>query len=107
MREVRARGREACIDSIEPGAAVYVAFDIDVMDPAVVPGVIGPAPGGFQYGEVVDVLETVANKAKIVGFNLAEFAPAADIGGRGALVAARLTATVVGLIARQRVGRDS
>jgi agmatinase len=67
-----------------------------------VPGVIGPAPGGFQYGEVADLFEAVAAKARIVGFNLAEFAPAADISSRGALASARLAATVMGLIARQR-----
>lgn len=80
---------------------MYVALDIDLMDPSVVPGVIGPAPGGFDYGAVADLLEAVAQKATIVGFNLAEFAPAADVGNRGALVAARLAATAVGLIARQ------
>ena len=62
---------------------------------------IGPAPGGFDYGTVVDLLEAVAAKTRIIGFNLAEFAPSADVGNRGALVAARLAATVMGLVARQ------
>lgn len=102
MKEVRRNGLEPIISAVPDGARVYVAFDIDAMDPSVVPGVIGPAPGGFHYGPVVDLLEAVAAKATIVGFNLAEFAPAADVGNRGALVASRLTATVIGLVARQR-----
>ncbi len=102
MRDVRSSGLDPIVGAVPEGAQVYVAFDIDAMDPSVVPGVIGPAPGGFQYGQVADLLEAVAAKATIVGFNLAEFAPAADIGNRGALVASRLTATVMGLVARQR-----
>lgn len=102
MKAVRSNGLEPVIEAIPEGGSVYVALDIDVMDPSVVPGVIGPAPGGFQYGAVIDLLEAVAHKATIVGFNLAEFAPSADVGNRGALVAARLAATAMGLIARQR-----
>lgn len=102
MRGVQHHGIAAAIDAIPAGADVHVALDIDVMDPAVVPAVIGPAPGGFGYWEVVDLLEAVAERARIVGFNLAELMPAADVGGRGALVASRITATVLGLVARQR-----
>lgn len=102
MRTVRQGGIEQVVDTVPEGANVYVALDIDALDPSVVPGVIGPAPGGFDYGTVVDLFEAVAAKATIVGFNLAEFAPAADVGNRGALVSARIAATVMGLVARQR-----
>jgi len=101
MREIRSTGIQAVVDAIPEGASVYVALDIDAMDPSVVPGVIGPAPGGFHYGEIADLFEAVAAKARIAGFNLVEFMPGADIGNRGALVAARLTATALGLAARQ------
>lgn len=101
MKTVRSVGSQAIVDAVPDGGSVYIALDIDALDPSVVPGVIGPAPGGFSYGQVIDILEQVANKATIVGMNLAEFAPSADIGNRGALVAARLAATGVGLIARQ------
>lgn len=102
MREVRRHGLAAVVDAIPAGVDVHIALDIDVMDPAVVPAVIGPAPGGFDYWEVINLLEAVADRARIVGFNLAELMPAADVGGRGALVASRITATVLGLVARQR-----
>ena len=36
------------------------------------------------------------------GFSLAELMPSADVGGRGALVAARIVAMVMGLAARQK-----
>ena len=103
MREVVRNGIEAVVDAIPQHANLYIALDIDVMDPAVVPAVIGPAPGGFSYWQMLELLEAAAARAGICGFNLAELMPAADIGGRGALVAARLVAMIMGLAARQRV----
>ena len=102
MRDIVANGMGPAIDSIPQGANLYLALDIDVMDPAVVPAVIGPAPGGFGYWQLVEVLEAAAQRARIRGFSLAELMPGADVNGRGALVAARLVAMVMGLVARQR-----
>jgi agmatinase len=102
MREVAKRGIDAIVEAIPRDANLYIALDIDVMDPSVVPAVIGPAPGGFSYWQMLELLESAAGRARIRGFNLAELMPGADIGGRGALVAARLVAMVLGLAARQR-----
>jgi len=102
MRDIVANGIEPVIEALPREANLYIALDIDVMDPCVVPAVIGPAPGGFDYWEMVRLLEAAAGRARIRGFNLAELMPAADIGGRGALVAARLVAVIMGLVARQR-----
>jgi len=102
MREVIKNGIQSVIDAIPDTENLYIALDIDVMDPAVVPSVIGPAPGGFSYWQMLDILEGAAGKSQIVGFNLAELMPSADIGGRGALVAARIMAVMIGLVARQK-----
>ena len=102
MREVVQNGIDGLIEAIPLDANLYIALDIDVMDPAAVPAVIGPAPGGFNYWQVLEILEAAAARAKIVGFNLAELMPSADIGGRSALVAARIVAMVMGLVTRQR-----
>lgn len=102
MRNVVQHGIDGMIEAIPPDANLYIALDIDVMDPAVVPAVIGPAPGGFSYWQVLEILEAAAARARIVGFNLAELMPGNDIGGRGALVAARIVAMIMGLTARQR-----
>jgi len=103
MREIAAHGLEPVINSIPRSGRLYVALDIDAMDPAVVPAVIGPAPGGFSYWQLLQVLEAAAQRMNIVGFNLVELMPGADIGGRGALVAARIVAMMLGLVARQRL----
>jgi agmatinase len=101
MRELARGGVDALLAAIPEGSRLYIALDIDVMDPAEVPAVIGPAPGGLSYWQAVEILEGAAQRARIVGFNLAELMPGADVGNRGALVAARLVATVMGLAARQ------
>ena len=101
MREVMRNGLDRVIAAIPKGCNLYIALDIDVMDPAVVPAVIGPAPGGISYWQLLDLLEAASARARIAGFNLVELMPSADVGGRGALVAARIVASVMGLVARQ------
>ena len=102
MSAVRRNGLDGVVEALPENARVYIALDIDALDPAVVPGVIGPAPGGFDYGAVMDLFVRVASRCQIVGFNLVEFMPDNDLNGRGALVCARLAATVAGLVSRQK-----
>ena len=102
MREVLRNGIDPIIDAIPENARLYIALDIDAMDPAVVPAVIGPAPGGFSYWQLLEILQAAVERARIAGFNLVELMPSADIGGRGALVAARIVAVTMALAARQR-----
>jgi len=102
MRNLVKNGIQAIVESIPENSNLYIALDIDVMDPTVVPSVIGPAPGGFSYWQIIEILEAAANRARIVGFNLVELMPSADTGGRGALVGARIVAMIMGLVARQR-----
>ena len=102
MQEIVGQGISRVTEAIPRGKKVFVTFDIDAMDPAVVPSVIGPAPGGLDYWQAVTLLKAVAARSEIVGFDLVELMPANDVGGRGALVAARLIAVTMGLISRQR-----
>ncbi len=102
MQDIVTSGVDRAVEAVPADSKVFVTLDIDAMDPAVVPSVIGPAPGGFDYWQVVNLLKALAGRSKIAGFDLVELMPANDIGGRGALVAARLTAVVMGLISRQR-----
>jgi arginase family enzyme len=52
-------------ESIPKNSNLYIALDIDVMDPAVVPSVIGPAPGGFSYWQIIEILEAAAKQPKV------------------------------------------
>ncbi len=55
---------------------VYVTFDIDYFDPAVIPATGTPEPNGFAYSETLDVFREMKKAGKeIVGFDLVELAP--------------------------------
>jgi agmatinase len=95
-------GVAAVIELVPAGADVLIAFDCDALDPAIMPAVMGLAPGGLSYWQTLDLLHGVAAKARIANFNLVEFMPARDCNGAGALLAGRIVANVIGLLARQR-----
>ncbi len=102
-RTVHAEGMARAIDRIPARANVFISIDVDGLDPSVVPAVIGPSPGGLSHQQVLELLHGVAAKAFIAGADVVELMPSADVGGRGALVAARLVANAIGLIVRQRL----
>lgn len=98
MATVRRHGVAHAAGLVPAGRPVVVCFDVDALDPSIVPGVIGRAPGGLYYGQAVDLLLAVAARAPIVGFNIVEFVPEADIGDLGACVVCRLALMAVGLL---------
>ena len=101
-REVFANGVAGALQHVPPEARVIFSIDCDGMDPAVMPAVIGRAPGGLSYWDVIGLLDGVAAKATIAGVAIVEFMPERDVDGIGALTAGRVVATAMGLIARQQ-----
>jgi len=75
---------------------VYVTFDLDALDPSILPGTGTPEPGGLDWYEAVDLLAAVAKRSRIVGFDVVELAP---LPGHVAsdFLAARLTYRMIGL----------
>jgi agmatinase len=100
-REVARDGVAGVIDLIPAGADVVICFDCDVLDPSEMPAVIARTAGGLHYGQVLDLIEGVAGKARIAAFAMVEFMPEQDIDGQGGIVAAQLLAATLGIIASQ------
>ena len=100
MRTLRARGIAYAVQCVPADRPVVVCFDVDGFDPSVVPGVLGRAPGGLGFGDVVDLLNGVAERAPIIGFNIVEFVPQQDVGGLGTRTVCRLAMLAAGLLAR-------
>lgn len=75
---------------------VFVTFDLDALDPGVLPATGTPEPGGLDWYEAVDLLRAVAARSRIVGFDVVELAP---IPGQVAsdFLAARLVYRLIGL----------
>ena len=97
-REVARIGVGPALDSLPDDMDVIIAVDIDGLDPSVVPGVIGRAPGGLGYWDAVELIHGAAARRRIAAFSLVEFMPARDVDGLGALVAARLVANALSAI---------
>jgi len=102
MREFRRQGIDAVIDAIPAETKLFITLDVDGLDPTIMPSVIGPAPGGLGYWELIELIEGAAAKAgSIAGFDIVELLPSADIGSQGARLAARIVATMMGLIGQE------
>lgn len=75
MRDMRARA-DWMDDAIEHLAEnVYVTIDLDVFDPSIMPSIGTPEPGGLLWDEVLDFLRTLAQKRRIVAFDVVELSP--------------------------------
>lgn len=94
-------GIARAIAGLPKDVPVYIALDIDCLDPAIMPAVIGPAPGGLSYRQLLEIFTTVAAHAPIAGFNLVEFMPEQDHHGQGAEMASRVALSALGVIAGQ------
>ncbi|MCL6442264.1 MAG: agmatinase [Alicyclobacillus sp.] len=101
-RQVRERGIAECIQSLPSVSRCYVTLDIDGLDPSIAPGTGTPSPGGFSYDEVNQLLECIADKFDVIGFDLVEVAPSYDPTGVTSQVAARLVLDFLGFILRKR-----
>lgn len=55
---------------------VYITFDVDYFDPAIMPSTGTPEPDGFLYAETLQLLRKVRSAGKrIIGFDIVELAP--------------------------------
>ncbi len=55
---------------------VYITFDVDYFDPAIMPATGTPEPDGFLYAETLELFRLVrASGRRIVGFDVVELAP--------------------------------
>ena len=75
---------------------VYVTFDLDGLDPAIMPATGTPVPGGLFWYDALQRLREIARHTRIVGFDVVELAP---IKGQhhADFTAALLTQTLMGL----------
>ena len=58
---------------------VYITFDVDALDPSIMPATGTPEPGGLYYYQVLDLLKKVFESRDVVGFDIVEFAPISNL----------------------------
>lgn len=54
---------------------VYLTFDLDALDPSIMPSVGTPEPGGLGWYETLQIIKKVAEKRRIVGADVVELCP--------------------------------
>ena len=76
---------------------VYITFDVDGLDPSIMPATGTPVPGGLNYYQSLQLIAHALKERKCVGFDVVELAP---IEGQWAwdFTAANLTYRLMGLV---------
>jgi len=75
---------------------IHVSFDLDSVDPEIVPGVGTPVRGGFSYREAHLLMESIAECGCMSSLEIAEINPILDRRNRSAEFAAELVASSMG-----------
>ena len=54
---------------------VFITFDLDALDPSIMPSTGTPEPGGLLYYETLEFLKKVFEEKNVVGFDMVELCP--------------------------------
>jgi agmatinase len=57
---------------------VYLTFDLDALDPAIMPSTGTPEPGGLGWYQTLELLKLLCAERELVGFDLVELCPGAS-----------------------------
>ncbi len=78
---------------------IYITFDVDGLDPSVIPATGTPEPGGIFWYQAMDMLKTIISKKTIAGFDVVELAPIDGLHASD-FASARLVYNIMGIIHR-------
>lgn len=106
-RELQARGMQSILNDIPDGGTYYLTIDADGMDPAIMPAVAGPAPGGVTYQQMLELIHGLSSKGRFIGMDIVEITPKRDLNEITCITAGQLMQNFIGLQARKKLIRDS
>lgn len=75
---------------------LHVSFDVDVLDPALAPGVGTPVADGLDVAEVAAILAALRATGRLLSLDIVELNPLLDASGRSAALTAGLMAHLFG-----------
>ncbi len=88
--ELTRDGVEAVAGRLVAGERFVVVYDVDGTDPADIPAVRAPVPGGPGADVIAELIEALAARGTLEGLVVTEFEPELDPHGASALLLARL-----------------
>ena len=83
---------------------VFITFDVDGLDSAVMPATGTPVPGGLSWYQAMWLIEKIMNSRICIGFDVVEFAPIPGLHGT-AFTAAQLTYNLMGYLVASPLNR--
>ena len=106
--EVAGRLDEHSADIIEspPSRDVYLTIDLDGLDPAVVPAVGTPVPGGLGWYETLSFIRRLTGSCRVVGGEIVELCPGPGLHHADA-AAARLVYKIIAYCSSSGAGRTA
>ena len=81
------------------GQPLYLTVDLDWFDPAVMPGTGTPEPGGFLWQHFAELVSELRHH-QLVGADVVELAPQLDPNGISSVLAAKVTRSLLLLMAQ-------
>jgi len=54
---------------------VYISFDVDGLDPSIMPATGTPVPGGISYYESLNLIKKMIKGREVIGFDMVELSP--------------------------------
>lgn len=76
--EVHEHGIDWVIDQIPAGQPIFLTIDADGVDPAIMPAVLAPSPGGLTAPQMFKLIRAVAQRGRLVGMDVVEIAPSVE-----------------------------
>ena len=98
VRHLRDMGIIKILEQIPKDKRYYITIDIDAFDPSIASGTGTPSHGGFNYYEILELLDGIIKQGKVVGLDLVEVAPDYDLTNSTATLAAQLLMNTIGRI---------
>ncbi len=98
--ELHDAGMDAFLARIPDGGTYYLTIDADGMDPAVMPAVAAPAPGGVTYHQACKLIHGLVGKGRVAGMDIVEITPKRDVNDISSITAGRLILNLIGAAAR-------
>lgn len=98
--ELHQAGIASVLERVPGGGPYYLTIDADGVDPALMPGVIAPAPGGLDWVQLRGLVRGLVRKGPVLGMDLVEIAPAYDVRDLTLINAERLICNFIGAAVR-------
>jgi agmatinase len=93
-------GMDAILARIPAGGHYYITIDLDGIDCADAPAVAAPMPGGVSFLQARKLIRGLVQKGRVVGMDVVEITPKADVNTITCITAGRLIVNLIGTAVR-------